>query len=200
MRDDLDKHWQRRYEYFAKFDDGIQIDEVGLYSVVPEETALEQAQLVIGRTVLDAFTGVGGNAIGFARSGKHVIATDCNTKRLSMAINNADIYGVANLIEFHLCDALVALQKFHADAAYLDPPWGRRDYKEREVFHLEDFQPNGHALLQMALGRFSQVLLRVPRTFALEELGQLGVEYSVHDDFSNGRLISRTASFRINNF
>jgi len=189
---DLDKYWRRRYEYFSRFDEGIQIDAEGLYSVVPEKTALEQAQLVMGRTVLDAFAGVGGNAIGFARSGKHVIAADHNEHRLSMAVNNAHVYGVSELIEFHLCDALVSLQEFHADAVYLDPPWGGLDYKDRGVFHLADFQPNGHTLLRMALTRFNEVLLRVPRTFSLEEFDQLEMKFSVHNDLSNGQLISRT--------
>jgi trimethylguanosine synthase len=199
LSEDLNKHWLRRYEYFTRFDEGIQIDAEGLYSVVPEQTALEQAKLVKGGSVLDAFTGVGGNAIGFARYGKHVIAADHNERRLSMAVNNARVYGVDDSIEFHLCDALISLQEFQADAVYLDPPWGGLNYKDRGVFRLSDFQPSGHTLLRVAFRRFREILLRVPRTFSLEECDQLDREFSVHDDLSNGRLISRTVYFQSSN-
>ncbi len=61
---DLQKYWDRRYEYFSRFDDGIQIDAEGLYSVVPEQVAATQASYVHGASVLDAFAGVGGTPLG----------------------------------------------------------------------------------------------------------------------------------------
>lgn len=63
---DVVKYWLRRYSLFSRFDDGIKLDEEGLFSVTPEEIAKHQAAHCGSGTVIDAFTGVGGNAIQFA--------------------------------------------------------------------------------------------------------------------------------------
>lgn len=61
------KYWLRRNSLFSRFDDGVKCDEQGLFSVTPEEIAKHQAMLCgSGGIVIDAFTGVGGNAIQFA--------------------------------------------------------------------------------------------------------------------------------------
>ncbi len=65
------KYWDRRYDLFSRFDDGIQVDEAGLYSVTPEKIALEQAKKMNCKTIVDGFCGVGGNAIAFALMGKN---------------------------------------------------------------------------------------------------------------------------------
>lgn len=47
---------------------GIQLDEEGWFSVTPEEIAARQARRCAGvGVVIDAFAGVGGNAIQFAK-------------------------------------------------------------------------------------------------------------------------------------
>ena len=86
------KYWDRRYDLFSKWDEGVETDEVGLFSVKPERFALEIGNLLSGHAVLDAFCGIGGSAIGFARCGKRVIAVDIDRDRLSMAKRNAEIY------------------------------------------------------------------------------------------------------------
>lgn len=60
------KYWRHRYCLFSKFDEGVQLDEEGLYSVTPEAIARHQAERCRPGVVLDGFTGVGGNAIQFA--------------------------------------------------------------------------------------------------------------------------------------
>ncbi|KAF0128079.1 MAG: hypothetical protein FD148_1881 [Methylocystaceae bacterium] len=57
------KYWDRRYDLFSKWDEGIKTDEVGLFSVKPERFALEVGKLLTGHAVLDAFCGIGGSAI-----------------------------------------------------------------------------------------------------------------------------------------
>jgi len=71
MRTDpeLTRFWKKRYYLFSKFDRGIKIDDESWYSVTPEPMAKHIAQRVVDRfgtgtaNVLDAFCGVGGNAI-----------------------------------------------------------------------------------------------------------------------------------------
>jgi trimethylguanosine synthase len=100
-----DKYWAQRHRLFSRFDEGIQIDAEGWYSVTPELIANHIAsQIVIpgsscetGLVVLDAFVGVGGNAIALARLPQvsKVICVDVDMKRLRMAANNCSVYGIA---------------------------------------------------------------------------------------------------------
>jgi trimethylguanosine synthase len=192
---DTQKYWNRRYEYFSRFDEGIQLDAEGLYSVMPEDAALAQAHRIRSPRVLDAFAGVGGNAIGFARAGKSVVAIEADLDRLQMAINNAGVYGVADRITFIHGDALDLLDDYLGEAIYLDPPWGGPAYKSHGSFHLDYFDPDGATLLELTLGRFPEVALRVPRTFDVADLSDLGYPFEVHDDLSLGRQVSRTVYF-----
>lgn len=200
---ELDKYWRRRYEYFSRFDDGIQTDAEGLYSVMPEEPALLQAERLVANSVLDAFCGIGGNAIAFARRGKRVIAVDLDKSRLKMAENNAAVYGVSQQITFIHADALEILSAPpQTDAVFLDPPWGGPQYRESRSFLLRDFHPDGRLLLHLSLGHYGEVGLRIPRSFNRDDLQAFCkededcMEYRIEDDFSMARLVSHTVYFR----
>lgn len=61
------KYWYQRYRLFSRYDEGIKMDEEGWFSVTPECIAQHQAsRMFSGGLIVDAFTGVGGNAIQFA--------------------------------------------------------------------------------------------------------------------------------------
>ena len=61
------KYWIQRYTLFSRFDEGIEVDEEGLFSVTPEEIARTQSLHCGSRNlIIDAFSGIGGNAIQFA--------------------------------------------------------------------------------------------------------------------------------------
>ncbi len=141
-------YWDRRTEYFDRFDDGIQTDAEGLYSVVPREIGMRQASQFRSLDVVDAFAGIGGNAIAFALSGKAVVAIELDPSRFQMAVNNAEIYGVSRSIDFVEGDCREHLVLLAGDRAlYLDPPWGGRSYLRNHKFLLEHFSPDGHELL-----------------------------------------------------
>ncbi|KAJ1663985.1 Trimethylguanosine synthase [Coemansia sp. RSA 1813] len=147
---ELKKYWRSRHRFFWRFDEGIQIDEEGWYSVTPEviadDTALRVAQLHNDRhsepdygriCIIDAFCGVGGNTIKFAEWCEHVIAIDIDPQRLEMARNNAVIYGVADRIEFILGDFYQLAPTLKADVVFMSPPWGGPEYTDASVFALD---------------------------------------------------------------
>jgi trimethylguanosine synthase len=111
-----DKYWSQRKRLFSKFDCGIQLDSEGWFSVTPEAIANHIANKMIGAVrvaqqsgndddknsdrrgliVLDAFAGVGGNAIAFAlhHQVELVVCVDTCRDRLQLAAHNCRVYSV----------------------------------------------------------------------------------------------------------
>lgn len=187
------KYWDRRYFLFTKFDQGIETDTEGLHSVTPEKTAQEIAELVATPEVIDAFCGIGGNAIAFAAGCQRVYAFDLNSHRLEMAQHNAQVYHRHNITFIE--DDFRNHSEIAAGTVFLDPPWGGMDYRDKNPFTLADFIPTGDELLQYCLARFKRTIFRVPFNFDLEELKQLDRPYKIKNHFMEGRLISRSIIF-----
>jgi trimethylguanosine synthase len=117
------------------------MDETGWFSVTPESIACHIAERCQSDTLLDAFCGVGGNAIQFAMTCERgmsfiawvtgatrgdydgnrladtavlpVIAIDNDMTRLKLARHNAMQYGVADRIEF-ICGDYIAFAESYA--------------------------------------------------------------------------------------
>ncbi|CAH8636541.1 unnamed protein product [Schistosoma rodhaini] len=94
----LPKYWKRRYDLFERFDEGVQLDEESWYSITPEAIACHQAKTCSCDLLVDAFAGVGGNTIQFARTCRLVLAIENCFPRLLMLQINAQIYGVLSNI------------------------------------------------------------------------------------------------------
>ncbi|XP_022857395.1 trimethylguanosine synthase-like [Olea europaea var. sylvestris] len=81
------------------------MDEESWFSVTPEEITARQARWCVGAgVVIDAFAGVGGNAIQFAQMCQRVVAIDIDPKKVAMAYNNGKIYGLEDFIDFIVRD------------------------------------------------------------------------------------------------
>jgi trimethylguanosine synthase len=178
---DLDKYWKRREELFSGFDHRVvSIDAEGLFSITPELHALELGFSLPAecQTVFDAFCGAGGNAIGFARSGKRVIAVEMDLARLDMARMNAKAFGVEDRIEFIHGDARKELMSasHQFDCVFFDPPWGGSDYpKTAHSFSWDHFGDSHLSIPELlntaaATGCCRRVICKVPRSFDLREL------------------------------
>ncbi|KIY64846.1 S-adenosyl-L-methionine-dependent methyltransferase [Cylindrobasidium torrendii FP15055 ss-10] len=135
----LRKYFAQRTRYFSEFESapGCLLDEEGWYSVTPELIANQIAERCRCDTILDAFCGVGGNAIAFAQTCQRVIAMDTSPTRLALARHNAQIYGVAHHIEFILGDYISFAKAYNTlpstasrkiDVVFLSPPWGGPSY------------------------------------------------------------------------
>lgn len=189
----LERYWARRYDYFQRFDDGIQLDAEGLHTVMPEVSALAlAARLRHAETVLDGFCGVGGISIALARQGRRVIAVELDPQRLAMARHNAAIYGVANQITFIQGNYFEVAPTVTAQAVVLDPPWGWPRFRQERPFLLEDFIPSGRELIAFSLQYFPRVMLRAPKIFETSEMAQFGRTFHVEDDLLGQEVISRS--------
>lgn len=163
-------YWNSRYTVFPRWDDGIQTDWQGLYSVKPQVFAMQLAASLPGKVVLDAFCGIGGCAIAFALSDKKVLAVEIDEHRLGMARNNARVYGVEDRITFIHGDVTKLVGTLHYDAAFFDPPWGGLENRQNATFCWDDFPVNPIPLIHAALARCNIVGLAVPANFNVAEL------------------------------
>ena len=123
----VDKYRKIKRKLWSKWDQGIQMpDPESWYSCCPEAEAIAIArcctaiarQTVATKTststrtgdlpirILDAFCGVGGNAIRFAKQGPNVmvVAADIDLAKLVAAKHNANVYGVQRGIDFVVAD------------------------------------------------------------------------------------------------
>jgi 16S rRNA G966 N2-methylase RsmD len=114
-----DKYWAQRHRLFSRYDLGIKIDREGWFSVTPEAIARHIAQkMTSGKmdlVVLDAFVGVGGNAIAFAqrKEVRLVVCVDKDPEKLYLAANNAKVYGIPTPKLLFVCsDTVAVLQSY----------------------------------------------------------------------------------------
>lgn len=196
----LQKYWAQRYSYFSKFDSGILMDVEGWYSVTPEVLAAHiAARFKPRRVVVDAFCGAGGNAIQFAMRCDKVIAIDIDPVKLHCARQNAEIYGVADKIEFVHGDffEVARTRDWTQDGVtgiFMSPPWGGPDYLHSEVYNLDEM-PLGSAASLLAAARSvtPDAALYLPRNVDLDHVTELGLGETV--EVEKGFLNDRCKAF-----
>ncbi|BBL74598.1 RsmD family RNA methyltransferase [Methylomagnum ishizawai] len=173
----------------------MEMDLEGLYSLDLQALALELAERIQSPRVVDAFCGVGGAAIAFARGGKQVDAIELQASRLDMARRNAQIFGVADRIRFLEGDCLAKLEAAADAAIYLDPPWGGPAYGKLEQFRLKDFSPDGETLLRQALAASPEVLFKLPKNFDFADFQRIAEPTAILRNEFRGNLEYYTALF-----
>ncbi|CAK7347535.1 unnamed protein product [Dovyalis caffra] len=199
----IGKYWCQRYTLFSRFDDGIRMDEEGWFSVTPEPIAKHHALRCVGDTVIDGFTGVGGNAIQFAQRYKHVIAIDIDPTKIDYAFHNASIYGVNDQIDFIEGDFFALASKLKGDTVFLSPPWGGPAYSKVKTYDIKTMlKPrDGYVLFNTAKQIGRKIIMFLPRNVDLNQLAELCFSSSppwsleVEKNFMNGKLKAITAYF-----
>ncbi|XVE89215.1 hypothetical protein DITRI_Ditri19aG0132500 [Diplodiscus trichospermus] len=171
----IEKYWFQRYSLFSKYDEGIAMDEEGWYSVTPEKIAMRHAEKCGGDgLVIDCFSGVGGNAIQFARLCPFVVAIDIDPQKVNMAFNNAKVYGVEDYIDFIVGDFFQLASSLKGDVMFLSPPWGGPSYKRIENFTMNLLKPkDGYSIFQAAQQITPKIIMFLPRNVNLNQVEEL---------------------------
>ncbi|KAF3935920.1 hypothetical protein ABW20_dc0107237 [Dactylellina cionopaga] len=181
---DLLNYWHQRYSLFSLWDEGIWITDEGFYSVTPESVAKKIARHILPpglpkpKIIIDAFCGVGGNAIQFALSPQceKVIAIDHDDTMLDCAKHNAKIYGVEDKIEFIKADFFKYAEQWdnatEIGAIFLSPPWGGPSYKYDKIFDLETMTYGGAEIYAAARKIAPDIVLYLPRNGDLNQIAR----------------------------
>ena len=195
------KYFVQRYMLFNRFDDGIKIDEEGWYSVTPEVVARHIAQRCRADLIVDAFVGVGGNAIQFAFECERVCAIDLDLSRLLLAQHNATIYGVADRIEWIHGDFMALAPSLTADVIFLSPPWGGPEYAKQSEFDIVSMMGglDGFEIFRAAFQVAPNVAYFLPRNTSerqiLQMAAELGVRVEIETCCLNGHVKGLVAYF-----
>lgn len=198
------KYWQQRRSLFSKYASGVRLDAEGWFSVTPERLAEHIAERCRCDVVLDAFAGVGGNAIQFAFTCERVLAIDLDLARLKLARHNAQVYGVADRIEFIHGDFTALAPRLRADVVFLSPPWGGPGYQAASEFDVATMMGglDGFELLRLALAISPHVAYYLPRNTASAQLAAMpamqaggGYAFETERCVLNGRLKALIAYF-----
>nr|XP_056710190.1 trimethylguanosine synthase [Euleptes europaea] len=200
---ELVKYWAQRYRLFSRFDEGIQLDREGWFSVTPEKIAEHIAERVKqsfdSDIIIDAFCGVGGNAIQFALAAKRVIAIDIDPVKIALAHNNAEVYRVADQIEFICGDFMQLAPGLKADVVFLSPPWGGPEYATAEIFDVQTMiSPNGYEIFKVSRKITNNIVYFLPRNADIDQIASLagpGGKVEIEQNFLNNRLKTITAYF-----
>ncbi|CAA0822027.1 S-adenosyl-L-methionine-dependent methyltransferases superfamily protein [Striga hermonthica] len=189
------KYWLQRYNLFSRYDEGVKLDEEGWFSVTPEEIAAGQARRCVGAgVVIDAFAGVGGNAIQFAKVCRRVVAVEIDPNKVALAIHNAKIYGVRDNIDFIVGDFFQLAPSLEGDVIFLSPPWGGPSYKAKETFTLDLLKPkDGYSLFQVAQAITPNIIMYLPRNTDVLQARELSwlssppLNIEIEENFVRGR-------------
>lgn len=196
----LRKYWQKRFSLFSKFDLGVKLDEESWYSVTPEQVARHTAERCQSDIIIDAFCGAGGNSIQFALNCKKVIAIDIDPKKIELAQNNANVYGVSDKIEFIIGDFMQLAEGLKADVVFLSPPWGGPSYLSEPLYDLETMllPVPFSQLIASARKVSSNVVAFLPRnsnTYVLAKEAGPGGKVEIEQNFINKKLVAITAYY-----
>ena len=196
---DIAKYWAQRYRLFSRFDDGIKMDKEGWFSVTPERIAKHIAERCRCDLSIDAFCGVGGNAIQFAFTCERVIAIDIDPVKITLAHHNATVYGVEDRIEFIVGDYMKLIPRLKADVVFLSPPWGGPDYVSAEVFDIKTMIPlDGVQVFEETKSITENIAYFMPRNADVEQLSLLASpdgNVEIEQNFLNKKLKTITAYY-----
>lgn len=196
---DIAKYWAQRYRLFSRFDDGIKMDKEGWFSVTPERIAKHIAERCRCDLIIDAFCGVGGNAIQFAFTCERVIAIDIDPVKITLARHNATVYGVEDRIDFIVGDYMKLIPRLKADVVFLSPPWGGPDYVSAEVFDIKTMIPlDGVQVFEETKSITENIAYFMPRNADVEQLSLLASpngNVEIEQNFLNKKLKTITAYY-----
>jgi len=196
---DIAKYWAQRYRLFSRFDDGIKMDKEGWFSVTPERIAKHIAERCRCDLIIDAFCGVGGNAIQFAFTCERVIAIDIDPVKITLAHHNATVYGVEDRIEFIVGDYMKLIPHLKADVVFLSPPWGGPNYVSAEVFDIKTMITLGGVhVFEETKSITENIAYFMPRNADVEQLSLLAFpngNVEIEQNFLNKKLKTITAYY-----
>ncbi|EAY18619.1 MGC80481 protein, putative [Trichomonas vaginalis G3] len=212
----INRYWNRRYEFWPNFDEGIVTDTVGLFSVTPWQSAihiaasLDQYYPNDSSIIIDACCGVGGNTTAFAAciQDSFVIGIDTSAIRIVCAKKNSKVCKVDQATDFVKGDVIKFLNTQHNSARFVfcSPPWGGPGYTVESLSDFPfDIESLSKAVSKACVNNEMRLILFLPREFDPEKakiIAPHGTKFAMIDVFEKNkkkRLIGRCFLYGLKN-
>lgn len=112
----------------------LKISEQGKFSITKPQEADTITSLVIKNSfpgiITDATANVGGNVLSFSKKFKFVNAVEISKLHCDIIKNNLEVYNRKN-VKVYCDNYLDVMHSLKQDIIFFDPPWGGKDYKEK---------------------------------------------------------------------
>lgn len=95
-----------------------------------------------------------------------VIAIDKDPKKVEIARHNAELYGIADRIQFIIGDYFTLAPTLKADVVFLSPPWGGPDQMNHDQYKLSDIMPENGGMenvLRVSREITSNIAIHLPK-------------------------------------
>jgi predicted RNA methylase len=117
----------------------LKYDTEGLWSISLPNDAHKISLIILSNygsnlSIFDGTAGIGGNVISFAKFFNNVYAIELDKNRFEILKNNINIYQLNNIILIN--DDSNNHLYGNYDIYFFDPPWGGKDYKNKENLRL----------------------------------------------------------------
>lgn len=103
-----------------------------------------------------------------------MIAIDIDPHKIAFAKQNAEIYGVAEKIEFITGDFFSVSSKLQADVIFMSPPWGGPEYMFDKSFSLEsmckEYSFGGFNIFRIVKNIAPNIAFHMPKTTNIYEV------------------------------
>ncbi|XP_060858007.1 uncharacterized protein LOC132935463 isoform X1 [Metopolophium dirhodum] len=196
------RYWTMRHMLFSKFEHGILLDDESFYSVCPEILSYHIAKRCKNDIALDPFCGAGGNIIQLAFTSNLVIAVDIDPYKIKLARNNAEIYGVADKIEFIVGNFFEICSMLKADVICMSPPWGGPEYVINDSFSIasmcKNYRFGGFTIFDIVKNISPSIAFHMPKTTNIFEclwLARFLGKVEIQQNIINHKLNSITAFY-----
>lgn len=156
----------------------LKIDRESIMYISNPDTAKKITNIIISHIkkfhnyttdlyITDATAGVGGDTISFANNFTHVNSIEKNKIRYNYLLNNVCAYKFEN-VSLYCGDMLDVIPKIsHQDVIFIDPPWGGKTYKRKNLLRLEI---NDIELETICLDLFNPIKVSCPPKFIVLKL------------------------------
>ena len=181
------------------------------FSVTPEKIASHISSKIPKSVtvILDAFCGVGGNTIQFAKNHKGiknnlkflVIAIDIDPVKIEAAKNNAIIYNVIQNITFICGDVFTELEKLKSsiDLIFASPPWGGPNYSKISCIGIDELPISTCKLMKKFRKISTRIIFFMPRNTNIQEMIALSRDskLEIEETWLNDRFKNYTFYFSL---
>jgi len=104
-----------------------------------------------------------------------VIAVDIDPYKIKLARNNAEIYGVADKIEFIVGNFFEICSMLKADVICMSPPWGGPEYVINDSFSIasmcKNYRFGGFTIFDIVKNIAPSIAFHMPKTTNIFEVG-----------------------------